>query len=55
MSAGDIILCIFLVALFPVWATIAAVLLVAPFAVIYGMWSSWFDILRQLKRDLTRK
>jgi hypothetical protein len=52
MSTGDIIVLIILVALFPIWATVAGVLLVAPFVVIYHVWGSWFDLLRGLWRDI---
>jgi hypothetical protein len=52
MSLYEILFCIILVLFFPIWATLAGVVLVLPLVFVYHIWGAWFDLIRGLIRDI---
>jgi hypothetical protein len=54
MSTADLVMWVIVAALFPLWSTVIALIVVFPFAFIYHIWVTWFEVLCDLKRKFNK-
>ena len=52
MIVLDILMWLLVIALFPLWASAAVIIIVFPFAFVYHLWSVWFSLIRDSYRRL---